>query len=427
MPSKKINVDYSNMKSFINENELTEIQKRVTIAHKMLSEKTGPGSDYLGWLDLPYQNQQAINEISETADEIKQNADAIVCIGIGGSYLGAKAVIEAIQPERGVAVYYAGNHIDSDYLSQLMKKLENKEFYINVISKSGTTLEPSLSFRILKRFMQSKYGNEKSARRIIATTDKSRGLLKTYADAEGFRTFAIPDDVGGRFSVLTPVGLLPIAASGVDIYELLGGAREMAESSADSDITKNESYLYAALRYLAYKKGKRIEILANFKPALHYISEWWKQLYGESEGKENKGLFPSSVNFTTDLHSLGQYIQEGVRNIIETFLIVEKSKNTIHVKKESDNQDGLNYLSDKDMDEINHKAYLGTSAAHLDGDVPNMTITIPSLTPQTIGHLLFFFEKAVAISGYLLDVNPFNQPGVEAYKKNMFKLLGRPE
>lgn len=415
------------MQSFIRSGDLSKIQRKIDDAHTQLIDRSGPGSSFLGWLDLPFQKNEAIEPIIRLAEEIRANHAALVCIGIGGSYLGARAVIEAIQPTGGSEIYYAGHQIDSDHLIDLMNALKHKPFYINVISKSGTTLEPSLAFRYLHQLLTSRPELTANKSHVIATTDRSKGLLKEYADSKGYRTLIIPDDVGGRFSVLTAVGLLPIAASGIDINELIAGAREMAECATSSDIEKNEVYMYAALRNLMYEQGKRIEILANFKPAMHYIGEWWKQLFGESEGKNGKGLFPAAVDFTTDLHSLGQYIQDGVRNILETFLIVEQSKHKLHVPADEQNLDQLNYLSGSDLDDINHKTYLGTASAHLDGGVPNMTISLPASTPHSIGQLLFFFEKAVAISGYLLGVNPFDQPGVEAYKKNMFKLLGKPK
>lgn len=426
MPSS-LKLDYSNMRPFIHERDLSQIQRRINEAHRLLTDRSGPGNTFLGWINLPFKTQRDFNSIIQIADEIKNEQAVLVCIGIGGSYLGTRAVIEAVRPESGAEIYYAGNHIDADSLADLMDILVTKKFYINVISKSGTTLEPSLAFRILKKLLETRPGVSNRGKYVIATTDKSKGLLKKYADSKGYRTLEIPHDVGGRFSVLTPVGLLPIAASGVDISELIAGARDMAERSMSAVITENDSYMYAALRNIMYDRGKRIEILANFKPALHFFCEWWKQLYGESEGKQGMGLFPASVDFTTDLHSLGQYIQDGVRNIMETFIVVERSNHKLRVPDDDENIDKLNYLAGTDIDEINQKAYIGTAAAHLDGGIPNMTITVPALTPHHIGQLLFFFEKAVAISGYLLGVNPFDQPGVEAYKNNMFRLLGKPD
>ncbi|MBN2012278.1 glucose-6-phosphate isomerase [candidate division KSB1 bacterium] len=420
--SLNLKFDYTHISSFVNDDIINQLQPEVDTAHEMLSNKTGKGSDFLGWLDLPFNSDAIVSEVIEVADRIKDKADTLVCVGIGGSYLGAKAVIEALQPKKGVEIVYAGHNIDSTSLSRLLKTLKDRKYCVNVISKSGTTLEPAVTFRIIKDNMK-----KKARKRIVATTDKAEGALKRMADAEGYKTFIIPDDVGGRFSVLTPVGLLPIAAAGVDIQALMQGAKDCAEAISQPDLSTNPSYRYAAIRSALYRAGTRIEILANFNPALHYISEWWKQLYGESEGKENKGLFPASVDFTTDLHSLGQYIQEGQRLIMETFLLVEKSKKQIQVPPDKNNYDGLNYLAGKSMDEINDNAYQGTALAHKDGGVPNMAIIMPELNAYNLGQLIYFFEKAVAISGYLLGVNPFDQPGVEAYKNNMFSLLGKPK
>ena len=427
METYQIKFDYSNASPFFSAAELEQIQPEIENAYQLLTTKTGPGNEFLGWLDLPHTDKKLISKIKKTAQKVVESSDAFVAIGIGGSYLGAQAVIEAIQPNSQTEIHFAGQHIDSTYLANLLNLLNGKKLFVNVISKSGTTLEPALAFRILKQYMKKTLGEEETRKRIIATTDSQKGVFKKIADTEGYPTFVIPDDVGGRFSVFTPVGLLPIAIAGIDIEELLIGAQDMAEVSKQPDIYQNAEYMYAAIRTILYRKGKTTEILAGFNPALHYFCEWWKQLFGESEGKDKKGIFPASVNFTTDLHSLGQYIQDGLRNIFETFLIVKNSPQKIMVPYVEDNLDGLNYLTDMDLDEINYNAYQGTALAHKDGGVPNMTIELPTISPYFLGQLIFFFEKAVAISGYMLGVNPFIQPGVEEYKKNMFKLLGKPD
>ena len=426
MKSQQITLDYTNIEHFIEPSDLENIKSDIERAHNLLVNKNGVGNDFLGWLDLPFISESSIKKIITTAEKVRNDSDDFVCIGIGGSYLGAKAIIEAIKPTNEFNIYFAGHHIDTNYLANLLLLLKNKKFYINVISKSGTTLEPAISFRLLKKLLEENIGKEEACKRIIATTDIQNGALKKMSDIEKYTTFVIPDNVGGRFSILTPVGLLPIAISGIDIHELIQGAKDMANSINNVDIFKNDSYMYAALRTILYRKNRTVEILANFNPALHNVAEWWKQLFGESEGKDQKGIFPASVNFTTDLHSLGQYIQDGLRNIFETFLIVKKSNSKITIPFDNNNFDGLNYIADKDLDEINFNAFKGTAQAHKDGNVPNMTLELPELTPYYLGQLIFFFEKAVAISGYMLNVNPFNQPGVEAYKKNMFELLGRP-
>ena len=428
----RININYDNLKKFISENELDKVQKKVDIAHKLLVERNGPGNEFLGWLDLPYQDIGEIPHFMETVDAIRKDADVFICIGIGGSYLGAKSVIEALAPhfsktnQKKPNIIFAGHHIDGQYLHELVQFMQDKNCWLNVISKSGTTTEPGIAFRVLKKMMEEKYGVTGARKRIVAVTDKSEGALRKLAEKEKYTTFVIPDDVGGRFSVLTPVGLLPIAAAGFDVHALIQGAKDMAESLHSSDIYQNIANLYAALRYLLYSKGKTIEILSNFNPKLIFLAEWWKQLYGESEGKDHKGIFPASANFTTDLHSLGQYIQDGLRNIFETFLITASAKSDVKVPTDSENLDGLNYLADKFFHEINYQAYKGTSQAHIDGGVPNFTIQIPEINEYWLGQLIYFFEKAVGVSGYMLGVNPFIQPGVEAYKNNMFKLLGKP-
>jgi glucose-6-phosphate isomerase len=425
MKTEMIKLNYNYIKPFINETEFDNLQPEILKAHQLLMSRTGAGNDFLGWLDLPYTNVSLINQIQQLADKINERADYFVCIGIGGSYLGARAVIEALQPQYLNKIQYLGHNLDAVHLNNTLESLKGKDFWVNVISKSGTTLEPAVAFRIVKNFMEQSMGKEKARQRIIATTDKQRGALKKLATAEGYPTFIIPDDVGGRFSVLTPVGLIPIAVAGVDIKELLAGARDMAEAINTPDLSENIAYQYAAIRTLLYRKGKVVEVLANFTMSLHYFAEWWKQLYGESEGKEGKGIFPAAVDLTTDLHSLGQYIQDGIRNIFETFLIVKNSGNNITVPFDAENFDGLNYLAHKTIAEINEKAYQGTALAHQSGKVPNLTIELPQLSVYTLGQLIFFFEKAVAMSGYILGVNPFNQPGVEEYKINMFRLLGK--
>ncbi len=423
----KIQCNFENIKPDVSDAQLQDMQSEISAAHEMLVSKTGKGSEWLGWLDLPLESDRVINEISMLAEQMRKDTDTLVCIGIGGSYLGARAVIDTLQPDNGMKIVYAGNSIDSTALANILDSLNGKKFWVNVISKSGTTLEPALAFRIIRNFMKSNPAIQNPEQYIVATTDQEKGTLKPLADKRGYKTFVIPDNVGGRFSVFTPVGLLPIAASGVDIAELMRGAQDCAGAIQNADIFANDAYRYAATRTALYRQGKRVEILANFNPALHYISEWWKQLFGESEGKEHKGLFPASVDLTTDLHSLGQYIQDGERILLETFLIVERSPRQLTVPVDETNADQLNYLAGKTMDDINHKAYQGTAKAHRAGGVPNMTITLPELSAYTVGQLLFFFQKAVAISGYLLGINPFDQPGVEAYKQNMFDLLGKPK
>jgi len=430
---KNISLDYSNVIDFIDEEDIVKMKGLYTEARKKIIEKSGEGSDYLGWLDLPERiTDEEIDDIIETADHIRKDSDVFISIGIGGSYLGARAAIEALCPNfynmsMKPQVYFAGNSISPGYLKDLKSVIEGKKVTVNVISKSGTTTEPALSFRIIREWMIENYGQEEALKRIVATTDSRKGALRQLADEEGIKTFVIPDDVGGRFSVLTPVGLLPIAVAGIDIRKMIKGAENGMREFQDEDVlNSNPSSMYAVIRNILYEKGKRIEILSNFEPQLHYISEWWKQLFGESEGKDNKGIFPASCDFTTDLHSMGQWIQQGYRNIFETFLHVEDPESTIVIGMEKRNLDNLNYLAGKTFRYINEQAFLGTRAAHRDGEVPNMTITIPKISPYYIGNLFYFFEWAVAVSGYMLGVNPFNQPGVESYKKNMFALLGKP-
>ncbi len=429
---QKITLNIDNVKNFISEKDIEKVNEKVRSAHKLLVERKGPGNKYLGWLDLPYQNLDEIPQFFEIVQDASESAEIIICIGIGGSYLGAKSVIEALSPHfndkkfSGSKIIFAGHHIDGQYLTELVESVKDKQCWLNVISKSGTTTEPGIAFRVLRAMMEKKYDSTEIGRRIVAVTDKSKGALRKLAENENYRTFVIPDDVGGRFSVFTPVGLFPIAAVGFDVRALIDGARDMADSLQSESSFENIANLYAGLRFLLYSSGKTIEILSNFNPKLIYFSEWWKQLFGESEGKDQKGIFPISANFTTDLHSLGQYLQEGLRNIFETFLIVSKVKSDINVPEDSENLDGLNYLAGKSFSHINREAYRGTLQAHFDGGVPNMTIEIPEINEYWLGQLIYFFEHAVAVSGYLLGVNPFDQPGVEAYKNNMFRLLGKP-
>ncbi|MCL5772857.1 MAG: glucose-6-phosphate isomerase [Firmicutes bacterium] len=406
------------------------MQKRAYEAERKVKEKTGFGSEFLGWVNLPsVMLSTELSSILEAAKEIRENCDTFIVIGIGGSYLGARAAIEALSSMtdagKSPSILYAGNNMSSDNLCELIDCIKEKNVYVNVISKSGTTTEPAIAFRFIRDFMVKKYGKE-SSKRIIATTDKSRGALKEMADNEGYRTFVIPDDVGGRFSVLTAVGLLPIAVAGIDIKSMLEGARDMSKVLEEDDLRKNSAHMYAALRNILYEKGKYVEILANFNPKLHYFSEWWKQLYGESEGKNGQGIYPAAVDFTTDLHSMGQWIQSGRRIIFETFIDIETPSKDLEIPSDSKNLDGLNYIAGKTVDYVNHKAKEGVAMAHASGGVPNMTVSIPRLDAYHLGELFYFFEKAVAVSGYLLGVNPFDQPGVEAYKSNMFKLLGKP-
>ncbi|GHT76753.1 glucose-6-phosphate isomerase [Bacteroidia bacterium] len=400
-------------------------------ANVLLENGQGKGNDFLGWLHLPSSiNELIINDIQQTADSLRSKCEVVVVIGIGGSYLGAKAVIDAISgtfDTKKPVVVYAGHNIGEDYLHELSEFLAGKLFGIINISKSGTTTEPALAFRILKKQLEEAIGKVEAKSRIVAITDEKRGALRTLSDKEGYKTFVIPDNVGGRFSVLTPVGLLPIAVAGIDIKQLVAGAVSMEKAIGTTvDFEHNPAAIYAVVRNLLYQKGKKIEILANFNPKLHYVAEWWKQLYGESEGKEHKGIFPASVDFTTDLHSMGQWIQEGERSIFETVISVAHPKYTVEVPHDTEDLDGLNYLAGKRVDYVNKMAELGTQMAHVAGGVPNIKIELPELNEYYLGQLLYFFERACGISAYLLDVNPFDQPGVEAYKKNMFKLLDKP-
>ncbi|MCD4793575.1 MAG: glucose-6-phosphate isomerase [Bacteroidales bacterium] len=422
--------------SFINKNTVTQYQEKAKEANKQLHNKTGKGNDFLGWVDLPNQIfENLINDIEATVNNLKDKIEIMVTIGTGGSYLGAKAVIEALsdnfsllkEKQEYPVMLFAGQNLSEDYLFELRELLKNKDYALTIISKSGTTTEPAVAFRLLKKDLEDKYGKEEAKNRIIAVTDKEKGALKQLSDKEDYKTFVIPDDVGGRFSVLTPVGLIPIAFAGFDIRKLIKGAKEMAEKTSDKvKFENNPAEIYALTRNLLYQNLYSIEILVNYNPKLSFIAEWWKQLYGESEGKDGKGIFPASVSYTTDLHSMGQYIQDGKRNLFETVISVEKAKHKIVLEEDEANLDKLNYLAGKRIEEINKSAEQGTTIAHLEGKVPNIRITIPEVNEYYLGELIYFFEKACGISGYILDVNPFDQPGVEAYKKKMFELLGKP-
>lgn len=432
-----IRFDYSNALDFFGEHELTYLQDTVKQAHHSLHEGTGAGSDYLGWIDLPVNyDQEEFSRIQQATKKIQGDSDVLLVVGIGGSYLGARAAIEMLnhsfynaitkEQRKTPQVIFIGNNISSTYMRDVMDVLEGKDFSINVISKSGTTTEPAIAFRIFRKLLEEKYGVEEAKGRIYATTDKSKGALKTLATEEGFKTFVVPDDVGGRYSVLTAVGLLPIAVSGVDIESMMKGARDARDAYSSSELAENEAYQYAAIRNVLYNKGKTIEMLINYEPGLQYFNEWWKQLFGESEGKDLKGIFPSSANFSTDLHSLGQYVQEGRRDLFETVVKVGKPRHELTIEEASSDLDGLNYLAGETVDFVNNKAFQGTLLAHNDGGVPNLVVEIPEMDAYTFGYLVYFFEKSCAMSGYLLGVNPFDQPGVEEYKVNMFALLGKP-
>ncbi|KRM95610.1 glucose-6-phosphate isomerase [Liquorilactobacillus aquaticus DSM 21051] len=432
-----ITFDSSNLNKFVQDNELGEMQALVTAADAEVREGTGAGNDFRGFLNLPVDyDKEEFARIKDAAKKIQSDSDVLVVIGIGGSYLGARAAIEFLhhgffnllpaEKRNAPQVFFAGNSISSSYVHDLIDLIGDRDFSVNVISKSGTTTEPSIAFRVFKKKLIEKYGKQGAKERIYATTDRAKGALKKESNAEGYETFVIPDDVGGRFSVLSPVGLLPIAASGADIDALMQGAADARSEYNKADLNENEAYQYAALRNILYRKGYTTEILENYEPSLQYFSEWWKQLMGESEGKDQKGIYPSSANFSTDLHSLGQYIQEGRRNLMETVIKVGKPNHDVEIPKEKENLDGLGYLEGKSMDFVNAKAFQGVVLAHTDGNVPNMIVNIPDQTAYTLGYTIYFFEIAVAISGYLNGINPFNQPGVEAYKHNMFALLDRP-
>lgn len=430
----QIKLELDQLYGFIGKEQLIGYDKQIVSAYRKIYNKTGAGNDFLGWVDLPSETSDAfIKQISDHAAELRKKSEVFVVIGIGGSYLGARAVIESLQnhfamllPQDHPTILYAGQNISEDYLTELLEVLDKKDYSLAVISKSGTTTEPAIAFRILRAHIEKKYGVAEARKRIVAITDKSRGALKQLADSEGYTSYVVPDDVGGRYSVLTPVGLLPIAVAGIDILELVKGARKMeAMSRAVQKVHGNPIALYAAARQALYQAGRTTEIMVNYEPRLFYFTEWWKQLYGESEGKENKGIFPAGVGFTTDLHSMGQYIQEGLRNIFETVISVESAKHDMRIPLADSDLDQLNYIAGKKLSEVNLMAEMGTTLAHVDGDVPNIRLRIPAVTPDVIGQLIYFFEMGCALSGYMLGVNPFDQPGVEAYKKNMFALLGK--
>ncbi len=432
-----IELDVENIKTSVSEGELDNIQSEVNRIHDELERGLTPGSGYLGWMHQPSRlTGEVIDRIKGEAEGIREDADAFVVIGIGGSYLGAKAAIEFLhhtfsnqlsKEDRGSPeIYFAGLNLSSDYLQDLMDLLEGKSVYLNVISKSGTTTEPAVAFRVLKRYLEERYGAEGARKRIFVTTDKDSGALREMANKEGYSSLEIPANIGGRYSVLTPVGLLPVAVSGTDIVEVIEGARDCESVSSIGDLRSNPAYLYAAIRNLLYLKGLHVEILAVFNPSLRYLAEWWKQLAGESEGKDGRGIYPASVEFTTDLHSMGQWIQDGRRMVFETFLTLKETAKDITIPHVEDDTDGLNYIAGRSLDYVNDKAYVGVRTAHLDGGVPNMTIELKDRSPYSIGQLFYFFEKAIAVSGRLMKINPFDQPGVEHYKRNMFSLLGKP-
>ena len=432
-----VTFDYSKASGFVQEHEIEYMSELAEQAKDRLLARTGAGNDFLGWIDLPVDyDKEEFDRILKAAEKIKSDSDVLVVIGIGGSYLGARAAIEFLghsfanevsrEIRKAPEIYFAGNSISSTYLKDLIDVIGDRDFSVNVISKSGTTTEPAIAFRVFKELLEKKYGKEGAAGRIYATTDKAKGALKNLATEEGYETFVVPDDVGGRFSVLTAVGLLPIAASGADITKLMEGAAAARKDAVEKDFAENDAMKYAAVRNILLRKGKVVEVLANYEPGLHYVSEWWKQLYGESEGKDQKGIFPASVDLTTDLHSMGQFIQDGNRIMFVTVMNVEKSREEIIINEEPVDLDGLNYLAGKNMDFVNKSAMNGTILAHTDGNVPNLRVNIPAQDEYSLGQLFYFFEFACGVSGYLLGVNPFNQPGVESYKKNMFALLGKP-
>ena len=425
-------IDLSHVQSFLDETIKNELESRLSSIYDTIYHKTGAGNDFLGWVNLPSEiDENLLADIEKTAAYLRKKSDIFVVIGIGGSYLGARAVIEALQNHFAPLtndkplIVYAGHNMSEDYLHDLMAVLDKKDYSLAVISKSGTTTEPAIAFRILKQHIINKYGEQEAASRIIAITDKARGALKQLANVKGYKTYIVPDDVGGRFSVLTPVGLLPIAMAGIDIRKLVKGAVEMEQSCKAHPTVDHPISQYAVVRQALYAQGKTNEIMVNYEPRLVYFSEWWKQLYGESHGKQHKGVFPASVTFSTDLHSMGQYIQDGLRNLFETVISVENANHELRIPMENDDLDQLNYIAGKRISEVNHKAELGTVLAHEDGGVPNIRIVIPEVSEKVLGELIYFFEMACAVSGYMLDVNPFDQPGVEAYKKNMFALLGK--
>ena len=433
----KVTFDYSKASSFIADHEVEFMKKQTCDAKDLLVSKTGAGNDFLGWIDLPVDyDKEEFDRIKKAAAKIQSDSDVLLVVGIGGSYLGARAAIEFLRHSfynvvdksvrKTPEIYFCGNSISSTYLKDLMDVIGDRDFSINMISKSGTTTEPAIAFRVFKEICEKKYGKEEAAKRIYATTDKARGSLKKLATEEGYETFVVPDDVGGRFSVLTAVGLLPIAVSGADIDKLMEGAASGRKAALENAFEDNDALKYAAIRNILLRKGKTIEVLANYEPSIHFVSEWWKQLYGESEGKDQKGIFPASVDLTTDLHSMGQFIQDGARILFETVINLEQSRETIIIGEEPVDLDGLNYLAGQTVDFVNKSAMNGTILAHTDGQIPNLMINIPEANEFYLGQLFYFFEFACGVSGYLLGVNPFNQPGVESYKKNMFALLGKP-
>ena len=433
----KLNFNYQFAKNFFNEDELKQIKPYVELANEVLTSKTGAGNDFLGWVDLPETyDKDEFARIKKAAEKIKNDSEVLVVIGIGGSYLGAKAAIEFLShsfynnlpkdKRKTPEIYFAGTNMSGVYLQHLIDVVGDRDFSVNVISKSGTTTEPAIAFRVFKKMLEEKYGKEEAAKRIYATTDKAKGALKTLATAEGYETFVVPDNVGGRFSVLTAVGLLPIAAAGIDIDDLMAGAKDAMNDFANKNMDENQALQYAAVRNILHRKGKDLELMVNYEPRVHYLAEWWKQLFGESEGKEGKGLYPTSADFSADLHSLGQYIQQGQRLFFETVVSIGKPEVEFVIESDKENLDGLNFIAGKTLDYVNKKATDGVILAHIDGDVPNLGVNIPEATPYHLGYTFYFFEKACGVSGYLLGVNPFDQPGVEAYKKNMFALLGKP-
>ena len=435
--NKGISLDLSKVAPYLATSEVDYMEDMVKCAHDKLHNGTGAGNDFLGWIDLPVNyDKDEFERIKKSAEKIQSDSEVLIVIGIGGSYLGARAAIEMLtnnfhnaldnDKRKAPKIFYVGNNISSTYMAELLQAIEGKDVSLNIISKSGTTTEPAIAFRILKSYVEKKYGVEEARKRIYATTDKAKGALKTLADSEGYETFVVPDDVGGRFSVLTAVGLLPIAAAGINIDEMMKGAADAREAYSNPSIKENDAYKYGVARQILHKAGYPAEMFVTYELQLAMVAEWWKQLYGESEGKDNKGIFPAAVDFSTDLHSMGQWIQEGERTIFETVISVDKVNHKLEVPSDEANLDGLNFLAGKRVDEVNKMAELGTQLAHVDGGVPNMRIVIPELSEFSIGQLLYFFEKACGISGYLLGVNPFNQPGVEAYKKNMFALLNKP-
>ena len=433
---KKISLDYSNILGYVKESEINYLKTQAELAAKTIEEKSGAGSDFLGWVDLPVNyDKDEFARIKAAAEKIQKQSEVLIVIGIGGSYLGAKATIDFLsstfynnlsrKKRRTPEIYFAGTNMSPTYLKHLVELVGDRDFSVNVISKSGTTTEPAIAFRVFKKMLEDKYGKSGAKERIFATTDKSRGALKTLATGEGYETFVVPDDVGGRFSVLSAVGLLPIAAAGISIDDLMAGAAQGREASK-APFEENDIYKYAVIRNILHKKGKDIEMLINYEPRLHFVAEWWKQLFGESEGKDNKGIFPASADFSTDLHSLGQFIQDGKRNLFETLVNIETVEDKIVIEADEADLDGLNFLAGKELDYVNKMAAAGTILAHTDGGVPNLVINMPKADAFYLGYLFYFFEKACAVSGYLLGINPFDQPGVEAYKKNMFALLEKP-